>query len=72
MDLATLAAAPTRIVPAAGTASREISVHHCADALADRLGTQVVEFPGAHNGYIIHPKAFAHKLREVLGDNVDA
>lgn len=72
LDLAALAAAPTRIVAAAGVASRETWVHHCADALADRLGSQVIEFPGVHNGYIFHPKGFTLKLREVLGDNVDA
>jgi pimeloyl-ACP methyl ester carboxylesterase len=68
LDLASLEAAPTRIVPAAGRTSREMWTHHCAEALADRLGTEIVEFPGGHNGYVLHPRAFAAKLREVLGE----
>jgi hypothetical protein len=27
-----------------------------------------VEFPGGHNGNVLHPRAFAERLRYVLGD----
>jgi hypothetical protein len=34
--------------------------------LAERLGTQVVVFPGAHGGFESDAAEFAVKLREVL------
>ncbi len=68
LDIAALQAAATRIVPAGGRTSREIWTHHSAEALADRLGTEFVEFPGGHNGHVLHPRAFAARLRDVLGD----
>jgi len=61
------AAAPARIVPAAGLTSRETWPHHSAAALAERLGTELVEFPGGHTGYVLGPRAFAAKLNEVQG-----
>lgn len=66
LDIAALKAAQTRIVPAAGMTSRDAWTHHCARALADRLGTEFAEFPGGHNGYIFHPRAIAAKLQDVL------
>jgi pimeloyl-ACP methyl ester carboxylesterase len=39
-----------------------------AIAVADRLGTTIVEFPGRHVGYVTNPKAFAQRLCEVLGE----
>ncbi len=67
-DLAALKAAAPRIVPAGGRTSREMWAHRSAEALAGRLGVEFVEFPGGHNGHILHPRAFAAKLQEVLGD----
>ena len=67
LNVAALQAAPTRIVAAAGRPSGEASAYRCAVALADRLGTGIVEFPGGHNGFVTHPRAFATRLREVLG-----
>lgn len=66
LDIAALKAAPTRIVPAGGVASRRYFPYHCAEALADRIGARIVEFPGDHIGYANHPRAFAARLREVL------
>jgi pimeloyl-ACP methyl ester carboxylesterase len=60
------ATATTHIVPAAGSTSRDIWTHRCAAALAERLGEDLVEFPGGHNGFVTHPRAFAARLREVL------
>jgi len=68
LDIAGLKKTSTRIVPAGGQTSREFWAHRSAEALADKLGTEFVEFPGGHNGHILHPRAFAEKLREVLGD----
>jgi pimeloyl-ACP methyl ester carboxylesterase len=67
LDIAALRAAPTRIVLAGGEAGRDYFPYLCAARLAERLGTTVVEFPGHHAGYVSHPRAFAERLREVLG-----
>ena len=67
LDIAALAAAPTRIVIAAGQASRGYFPYRIATRLSERLGTAVVEFPSHHAGYVSHPRAFAEQLRNVLG-----
>ena len=67
LDVAALKAAPTRIVPASGRTSGETLPRHSALALAERLGTPVAEFPGGHSGYVLRPREFASRLREVLG-----
>jgi hypothetical protein len=41
--------------------------HRCAQELSHLVGTEVAEFPGGHNGNLSHPKAYAARLREVLG-----
>lgn len=66
LDLAALAAVPTRIVLAAGSAAPTSMGYRCTAALAERLGKSLVEFPSHHAGYISHPKAFATRLRSVL------
>ncbi len=68
LDIVALKQASARIVPAGGSTSREMWTHHSAEALADQLGIAFVEFPGGHNGPILHPRAFAERLRYVLGD----
>jgi pimeloyl-ACP methyl ester carboxylesterase len=68
LDIAALAAAPTRIVLAGGSAGREYVGYRCAAAVADRLGKTVVEFPSHHAGYMSHPRAFAERLHDVLCD----
>ncbi len=70
-DLPRLSAHKDRIVLAGGHDSREQlagqSAYRPAVWLAERFGTQVVDFPGDHGGYGAQPAAFAAKLREVLG-----
>ena len=70
-DLARLSAHKDRIVLAVRHDTRELLAGElaCRPAawLAERLGTQVVDFPGDHGGYGVHTTAFAAKLREVLG-----
>lgn len=56
-----------RIIPAAGTTNRSLWIHHCAQALAELVGRPMVEFPGGHNGFATHPRAFATRLIETLG-----
>ena len=66
LDFAALEAAARPIVLAAGVASRHTWTHRCARALAERLGGAFAEFPGGHNGYVLRPRAFAARLRDVL------
>jgi pimeloyl-ACP methyl ester carboxylesterase len=72
-DFDALRAASTRIVIAAGVESEGILARRAAIAIAERLGTTLVEFPGDHGGFfggeygqMGEPDAFAAKLREVL------
>jgi pimeloyl-ACP methyl ester carboxylesterase len=72
-DFEALQAASTRIVIAAGQASKGVMAGRAAYAVAERLGTEAVSFPGDHGGffggeygYTGEPEAFAAKLRGVL------
>lgn len=73
-DLDALRAAGGRVVLAVGEESRDQLPGRCADALAAQLGTSTVVFPSQHGGfsgendpYPGQAKAFAVRLREVLG-----
>jgi pimeloyl-ACP methyl ester carboxylesterase len=72
-DFGALRAASTRIVLAAGVGSEGEMANRGAYAVAERLGIDVVVFPGDHGGFLGgeygqmgEPDAFAAKLREVL------
>ena len=67
-DVDALRAAAPRVVVGVGETSGGQLANDTALALADRLGTPAVIFPGGHSGFFTHPTAFAQKLREVLGD----
>lgn len=62
----TSAASQTRIVLAGGHDDQKTTTYLSAVAVADRLGTKIVDFPGRHVGYVSNPRAFAQRLREVL------
>jgi hypothetical protein len=66
LDLDALKASPTRIVPAVGETSAHAWPQRCGRLLAEALGLPYAEFPGGHNGNVMHPKAFAARLLEVL------
>jgi pimeloyl-ACP methyl ester carboxylesterase len=74
LDFDALRTASTRIVMALGVESQEILPGRGAKAVAERLGTEAVIFPGGHGGFMGgeydqppgEPEAFARKLREVL------
>ena len=73
-DFDALRKAKTRIVLAAGEASGDQLAGRAAFAVAERLGTKPVIFPGGHGGFnrsewdpTSDPEAFAAKLRAVLG-----
>lgn len=72
-DVEALRAASTRVVLAAGAESGGELAHRGAVAVAERLGTAPVTFPGGHGGFLGGeygqmgaPDAFAARLREVL------
>jgi pimeloyl-ACP methyl ester carboxylesterase len=65
-DFDALRAAPTRIVLGVGTQSGQMLAGRAAAAVAGRLGTTPVTFPGGHNGFLSDPGAFATVLRTVL------
>jgi pimeloyl-ACP methyl ester carboxylesterase len=72
-DFDALRAAPTRIVVGVGADSGQQMAGRAAVAVAARLGTPAVTFPGGHDGFLGgeyggmgKPDEFAAKLREVL------
>jgi pimeloyl-ACP methyl ester carboxylesterase len=72
-DYDALRVAPTRIVMAAGEDSQGEMANRGASAVAERLGTEPVVFPGDHSGFLGgeygqtgKPDEFAAKLRDVL------
>jgi pimeloyl-ACP methyl ester carboxylesterase len=65
-DLAALRAAPVRVVVAAGTTSKGELANRTAAALAERLGTPLVIFPGGHGGFATDAEDFAAVLRRTL------
>jgi pimeloyl-ACP methyl ester carboxylesterase len=72
-DFPALAAAPTRIVVAAGTESAGTVTGRAAAAAAAELGEPLAVFPSHHGGFLGgefgqrgEPEAFAARLREIL------
>jgi len=65
-DFEALRAAPTRIILGVGTQSGQMMAGRAAVAVARRLGTTPVTFPGGHDGFLSDPGAFATVLRTVL------
>jgi hypothetical protein len=65
-DIEGLRAAPARIVVGAGVTSKGQLANRAAVALADQLGTTVVEFPGDHGGFMALPEQCGRVLDQVL------
>jgi pimeloyl-ACP methyl ester carboxylesterase len=65
-DITALTRGPARVVVGIGAASGGLVTYRTSLALADRLGTAPVEFPGDHGGFLGHPSKFAHVLRKVF------
>jgi pimeloyl-ACP methyl ester carboxylesterase len=65
-DVPAVQAVVARIVMAGGRDSRAHLPYRAAAALAERLGSPVVDFPGGHAGYITQPAEFATQLTDVL------
>jgi pimeloyl-ACP methyl ester carboxylesterase len=67
-DIDALRSGP-RVVVAVGEASGAEIARRSAEALADRLGTEPVIFPGDHGGFMADPAAFAEAIRKVLAES---
>lgn len=72
-DFGALRAGSTRIVLAIGAESSQVMTGRATKAVAERLGTTPVVFPGGHAGFLGgeygqtgEPDAFATRLRDVL------
>ena len=65
-DIATLRGVSSEVLVGVGEASVGQEPYETALALAERLGTEAVIFPGDHIGMATHPEAFAETLDEVL------
>lgn len=72
-DFDALRAASTRVILAVGAESSTAMAGRAATAIAERLGTVPVTFPGGHDGFLGgeygqmgQPDAFAATLRQVL------
>ncbi len=65
-DIYALRAAPAQVIPAGGTTSVGQFPWRTAVALAERLGTPLVDFPGGHGGFTSDAKEFAAVLRRIL------
>lgn len=65
-DFEALRAAPARVVLGVGAESGQMLPGRAAVAVADRLGSAPVTFPGGHGGFGTDPEAFAAVLRSVL------
>ncbi|MDT5013816.1 MAG: hypothetical protein QOH57_5433 [Mycobacterium sp.] len=65
-DIAALQASSARVVIGIGVDSGHLVTYRTSTALAELLGTQPVEFPGDHGGFLGLPEEFATRLNEVL------
>jgi pimeloyl-ACP methyl ester carboxylesterase len=65
-DLDALRSGPVRVVVGIGADSAGLVTHRTSMALAERLGTAPVGFPGDHGGFLGLPGEFADALRKVL------
>jgi clorobiocin biosynthesis protein CloN7 len=65
-DFSALEGGSVRVVVAGGTTSKGEFPQRTAAALAARLGTPLIDFPGGHGGFAGHPQEFAALLHLTL------
>ena len=58
-----------RVIVAVGATSGSEIARRSAEALAERLGTPPIVFPGDHGGFMGDPAAFAGTIRQVLTES---
>jgi acetyltransferase/esterase len=66
LDLDALKAHAERIVPGVGRESRGYPCYEVNAQLGKKLGRDVIELPGGHTGYVVHPAEFARELGQAL------
>ena len=66
LDLDALAAHTRQIVLAGGRDSQNQMTYQPNKALAQKLGLNIVNFPGGHLGFMAHPAEFASELIDTL------
>jgi pimeloyl-ACP methyl ester carboxylesterase len=66
LDIDALAARTGQLLLAAGRESRGYPTHRVTEALAGRLGLDVLELPGGHIGCVAEPTRFAVALTDAL------
>jgi pimeloyl-ACP methyl ester carboxylesterase len=67
LDLATLAGNAERIVLVGGRDSQDQMMYQPNKVLAQKLGLNLIDFPGGHLGFMSHPAEFAKELMNALG-----
>ncbi len=68
LDLDALAANAGRIVLAGGRDSRDQLPYQPNRVLAQKWGSDIVDFPGGHLGFVSYPAEFAKELMNALKD----
>ena len=70
-DLAAVTGARSKVVPVVGSAtSTSVLPYRCTAALAALLNRPLVEFPGGHTAFMLRPKAFAQRIRELIRQQI--
>jgi pimeloyl-ACP methyl ester carboxylesterase len=70
--VAVLSSGGPRVIVAVGATSGSEIARRSAEALAGRLGTSPVVFPGDHGGFMADPAAFAGTIRQVITESREA
>jgi pimeloyl-ACP methyl ester carboxylesterase len=70
--VAVLSSGGPRVIVAVGATSGSELARRSAEALAERLGTSPIVFPGDHGGFMANPAAFAGTIRQVLTESREA
>jgi pimeloyl-ACP methyl ester carboxylesterase len=65
-DIAALKNAATSVVVGVGAESGHLITYRTSVALAKELGTEPVDFPGDHGGFLTHTEEFAKQLTRTL------
>ena len=65
-DVEALRGGAVKVLVGAGQSSKGQFAHRAAAALAEKLGTDLVIFPGGHDGFGSHPDIFAETLNRAL------
>ncbi len=68
LDIDALQGVAGQVVVAGGVEGREYFPYLCAARLAERLGQELMEFPGNHAGFVTQPREFGAKLVQIFNN----